>query len=536
MPQDATTDRPPDPLDMNKALDILQEVDPSSALYRCTRQFLDDSLEVRPSIPQATARGERKFLTIGMATHNDYDGCYFTIQAIRLYHTEILRDVEFLVVDNNPAGPCAKALKAFEHWAPNYRYLPCRSRQGTAVRDLIFREAAGDFVLCVDSHVLFPPGALARLMEYCRRHPDSNDLLQGPLLWDDMKLSTHLEPRWWPGELFYGYWAMDDRGADIESPPFEIAMHGLGVFACRREAWPGFNPRLNGFGGEEGYIHEKIRRAGGRALCLPFLRWGHRFERPMGVPYTCTYEDRVRNYLLIDDELGADPTPAIGHFEECIGKDAAQAMVQSVRAELAGPFHFFDAIYCINLDRQPDRWEAIGRRFRRLGIERKVRRFSAVETPWNHHIGCALSHRGIVEEARRQQLKTVLVFEDDARFSPDAADVLACSLRELEGREWQLLYLGGFRSATFRTVPECRHLVIPDSITCTHAIAYHHTVYDAILNAVPANATDVALWARTHLAVDQFYTYSLRASSYLTWPVISTQSSILGSEERVFDD
>jgi hypothetical protein len=201
-------------------------------------------------------------------------------------------------------------------------------------------------------------------------------------------------------------------------------------------------------------------------------------------------------------------------------------MVQSVRAELASPFHFFDAIYCINLDRRTDRWEDMQRRFRRLGIERKVRRFSAVETPWNHHIGCALSHRRIVEEARRQQLKTVLVFEDDARFSPDAAEVLACSLRELEGRPWQLLYLGGFRSETFRTIPGCRHLVIPDSITCTHAIAYHHTVYDAILNAVPANATDVALWARTHRAIDQFYTYSLRASSFLTWPIVSTQTSI----------
>lgn len=42
-------------------------------------------------------------------------------------------------------------------------------------------------------------------------------------------------------------------------------MQGLGIFACRRDVWPGFNPRLRGFGGEEGYIHEKFRRAGGPA-------------------------------------------------------------------------------------------------------------------------------------------------------------------------------------------------------------------------------------------------------------------------------
>jgi GR25 family glycosyltransferase involved in LPS biosynthesis len=162
----------------------------------------------------------------------------------------------------------------------------------------------------------------------------------------------------------------------------------------------------------------------------------------MGIWYSCNWADRIRNYLLIHDELGLDPEPVIRHFEEFLGKDTAQAMIRTVQAELTSPFHFFDAIYCIDLDRQEHRWEAMQRRLRKLGIERKVRRFSAAETPLNHHIGCALSHRRIVAEAKQQQLKTVLVFEDDARFSPDAAEVLALSLRELEGLAWQLLYLG----------------------------------------------------------------------------------------------
>jgi hypothetical protein len=37
-------------------------------------------------------------LTIGMATYNDFDGVYFTIQALRLYQD--LADTELLVVDN----------------------------------------------------------------------------------------------------------------------------------------------------------------------------------------------------------------------------------------------------------------------------------------------------------------------------------------------------------------------------------------------------------------------------------------------------
>jgi hypothetical protein len=263
----------------------------------------------------------------------------------------------------------------------------------------------------------------------------------------------------------------------------------------------------------------------------------HRFERPLGIPYTCNWADRIRNYLLIQDELGADPTPVVSHFEELLGKDAAQPLVRAAQAEFAGPFHFFDGIYCINLDRQPERWDAMQRRFRKLGIERRVRRFSAAATPFNHHIGCALSHRRIIAEAKQQQLQTVLVFEDDVRFSVEAAAVLKLGLEELEGRPWQLLYLGGYRPTNvIANIPGCHHLVVPERITCTHAIAYHHTVYDAILNAVPDNATDVALWTSTHLAIDQFYTRTLRPTSFLTWPVIAAQEVLLDLETGVFDD
>lgn len=527
-------------LDASLALEIIAEAEPSSALFQRCLALLDGKLEIESSIPKATVRKERRFLTIGMATHDDFDGCYFSVQSLRLYHPEILQDTEILVLDNNPAGPSARALKALESWAPeHYRYLPYADVQGTAVRDLIFREAAGDFVLCMDSHVLLAPGSLARFIEYCRQHPQTNDLLQGPLQWEDLNLSTHFDPRWEAG--MYGHWAMDERGKDREAPPFEIGMQGLGLFGCRREAWPGFNPRLAGFGGEEGYIHEKIRRAGGRNLCLPFLRWMHRFERPMGVPYTCNWEDRIRNYLLIHDELGTDSGETIRYFaeflEQWMGAGGVREIVAKVQAELAGPFHFFDAIYCINVDSRTERWEEVQRRFRRLGIDRRVRRFRAVETPLNHHIGCALSHRRIIAEAKRQGLKTVLVFEDDVRFSADAAEVLQRSLRELEGHEWQLLYLGGYlKYGSVRDVPGCPHLRIPTLITCTHAIAYHCSVYDTILNAVPDNAIDVARWLLTQHGIDQFYTLEAGVSSYLTNPVIATQSSILPVEERGFEE
>jgi glycosyltransferase involved in cell wall biosynthesis len=132
-------------------------------------------------------------LTIGTATYNDFNGVYFTLQALRLYQD--LRDTELLVVDNYG---CPETKQLVEGWVHGARYLLATEVRGTAApRDLVFREARGEAVLCCDSHVLFAPGAIKRLKEYYREHPDCPDLLQGPLVYDDLEnISTHFEPVW----------------------------------------------------------------------------------------------------------------------------------------------------------------------------------------------------------------------------------------------------------------------------------------------------------------------------------------------------
>ena len=186
---------------------------------------------------------ERK-LTIGMATYDDYDGVYFTAQAIRLYHPEVTQDTEILVVDNHPEGPAAELLRGLADSVEGYRYVAYDEARGTAPpRDRIFHEARTPFVMVLDCHVMFAPGSLLRLIDFFDRNPQSLDLLQGPLLHDGLNdVFTHFDPRW--EGLMYGQWGTDERGIDPEGEPFEIPMHGLGVFACRREAWLGFNPQF----------------------------------------------------------------------------------------------------------------------------------------------------------------------------------------------------------------------------------------------------------------------------------------------------
>src|SRR5215207_9685762 len=248
-------------------------------------------------------------LTIGMPTYNDFEGVYFTIQTLRLYHD--LEDTELLVVDN---FGCEHTKRFAE--VSKARYVLASEAVGTAAaKNTVLQEARGDAVLCCDSHVLFWPGAIGRLKAYYREHPDCADLLQGPLVADDLLgISTHFAPVW--RDQMWGIWETDPRGLDPDGEPFEIPMQGMGVFSCRRSVWPGFNPAFRGFGGEEGYIHEKIRQAGGRCLCLPWLRWLHRFTRPSGVPYPLYMEDKLRNYIIGFTELGLDPTPAMEHFAE----------------------------------------------------------------------------------------------------------------------------------------------------------------------------------------------------------------------------
>jgi hypothetical protein len=287
------------------------------------------------------AEGEIE-LTIGMATYHDFDGVYFTLQALRLYQD--LEHTELLVIDNYG---CEQTKNLVEGWLKG-RYLRATDVVGTAApRELVFRQARGKAVLCCDSHILFAPGVIARLKQYYREHPDCQDLLQGPMLYDDGKLlATHFEPRW--REQMWGIWGSDPRGQDPEGEPFEIPMQGLGVFSCRTRAWLGFHPQFRGFGGEEGYIHEKFRQADRRCLCLPWLRWMHRFGRPGGVQYPLIVEDKLRNYVLGHAELGLDLAPVLEHFAAFLPKARVLAIAQQALGEVgAGSSLVFEGV-CVS--------------------------------------------------------------------------------------------------------------------------------------------------------------------------------------------
>lgn len=259
------------------------------------------------------------------------------------------------------------------------KYVELPGNKGTSLsRNEIFKHATGKYTVVMDCHLEFWPGSFKALMDHYATDPESNDIISGPLLYDSLRnVSTHFNDEW--DDAMWGKWGQAWKcqcGADgvefsllkekeqtvpillrtgrqtvhqcrscrkqipvglswsgheskyINSgffplglnpgPAFEIPGQGLGLFSCRTAAWPGFNEHAIGFGGEELYIHEKFRQRGGRALCVPGMKWNHRFYRQGGAKYPNTNYWKCRNYVLEFNELGLPLDVIRKHFVEDI--------------------------------------------------------------------------------------------------------------------------------------------------------------------------------------------------------------------------
>lgn len=277
-----------------------------------------------------------KLLTIGMATYDDFDGVFFTIQSLRMYH-EICNtsDVEFVVLDTNSEGKHGKAVENFiKGLGKKGKYIKQEGKPSSFNKYDIVKHADGKYVLIVDCHVLLVPGSIDALLYYYLNNPDCKNVVQGPLLYDNLKnISTHFNPEW-RGNM-YGTWATNKEQYD-KGEPFEIKMQGMGLCSFERSNWPGINPHFKGFGAEEGYIAEKFRSNGGKNICLPKLKWMHRFGRPEGVKYPLILEDRIWNYFVGWLELTKDPEHeviqgAYEHFKDKIPPGSIDNILQNAK-------------------------------------------------------------------------------------------------------------------------------------------------------------------------------------------------------------
>jgi len=210
---------------------------------------------------------------------------------------------------------------------------------------------------------------------------------------------------------------------------------------------------------------------------------------------------------------------------------------------MSNPFQYFDAIFCINLDRDVGRWQQIEVQAEKLGFVSLLCRFSAVETPGNHHIGCALSHRGVLSEALEQGFEKILVLEDDALFRDDSVSKLQQNVAEIAQHSWDLWYLGGHRwDHHYVLADHCSSLLEvglrgqePIGPTCTHAIAYHRGCYQAIIRLLPDTPPAMSHFlAETLPGIDQLYAYGKGLKRLISEPHIASQPPLLPQEDEAF--
>jgi GR25 family glycosyltransferase involved in LPS biosynthesis len=156
----------------------------------------------------------------------------------------------------------------------------------------------------------------------------------------------------------------------------------------------------------------------------------------------------------------------------------------------------FPRIVCINLDRRPERWQQMQRKFAQLGIH-SVERFAAfdgndMELPenWAHTpgaYGCLQSHLEVVREARRLGLSSVLIFEDDVVFDSQLQMKFAACIEKLPD-DWDMLFFGALHKDEPIKVSE--NIARITGANSTYACALKSTVFDAFI-ALNSNTGEV---------------------------------------------
>jgi GR25 family glycosyltransferase involved in LPS biosynthesis len=164
--------------------------------------------------------------------------------------------------------------------------------------------------------------------------------------------------------------------------------------------------------------------------------------------------------------------------------------------------NIFDMIYYINLEKDEDRNNNMLKYFALFDIKNYKRTEGSVvdvdlsSIPYSAYrnfnrkdenyiknaLGCRLSHLKCIADAKQNNYKRILIFEDDVQFSKNLDDLLLGNYNNLH--DFDMLYLGGLEEQLFR-----------NQIVTTHAYALSENIYEDILNmAIPSG-----------MEIDNFY-------------------------------
>ena len=166
---------------------------------------------------------------------------------------------------------------------------------------------------------------------------------------------------------------------------------------------------------------------------------------------------------------------------------------------------YFEHIFCINLERRPDRRAKAEAEFAKHGInvvwvvgvdgqKLDLKPMTSLDgqpvSPGD--IGCANTHLNIARMAKERGIDKYFVFEDDAIFIEDFNTVLPTYIEQIPN-DWQMWYMGGNHAGGFQMVTQ--NIAQIFKTYTTHAYAVRGKGIDGIIEVLSPQAekVDVAI-------------------------------------------
>jgi GR25 family glycosyltransferase involved in LPS biosynthesis len=176
-------------------------------------------------------------------------------------------------------------------------------------------------------------------------------------------------------------------------------------------------------------------------------------------------------------------------------------------------FERFDKVYCINLDKRPDRLENFDKQVKKynLGEYVRVSAFDGSNLNYdtkttngvsNGAFGLLTTNIKIINEAISENLNSILIIEDDCYFTDEIIDI--DTYFDCLPNDWDMLYMGG------------NHLVQPTIINekigkvystyTTHFVGIKSTIFQDILkNIEPKHQPIDVIYSNIH---NKYNTYT----------------------------
>ena len=157
--------------------------------------------------------------------------------------------------------------------------------------------------------------------------------------------------------------------------------------------------------------------------------------------------------------------------------------------------NLFDKVYYINLDKDVDRDQHILDQFKQYNITNYQRVPGVVvntipdislyrnfihreEKYIKGQLGCRAAHLNIIKDAKANNYKNILIFEDDIKFTIDPNVLLNGNYFNIQN--FDLLYFGGLQEQLFN-----------NQIVELHAYGVNHRIFDDIIYMVEASGMEI---------------------------------------------